>query len=1268
MNSSIDPPPSREERVNEMIAAYLEAAAAGKAPDRAEFLARHPDLADELRAFLDDRERFARAAGQLGPPPSPAPPAADAATRAPGEPPAGTPSLGTVRYFGDYELLDEIARGGMGVVYRARQVSLNRVVALKMILAGQLASEADVRRFRTEAEAAAGLDHPNIVPIYEVGEHQGQHYFTMKLIEGGSLAQALRAQPSVLSQKEAARLVATVARAVHYAHQRGTLHRDLKPANVLLDADGQPHVTDFGLAKRLGGEPGLTQSGAVVGTPAYMAPEQAAAKKGLTTAADVYALGAILYEFLTGRPPFQADTPLDTFLQVLDREPVRPRVLNPRADRDLETVCLKCLEKDPARRYASAAALADDLRRFLAGEPIQARPAGAAERVAKWVRRRPAVAALLGAVVLSTAAGFALVTWQWREAVAQRDAKEAALARADSMRLAAQSEIVRSSDPTLALLLAVAGGERQRGLFVNNALLGALESCRELRTLRADDDPVLDAGFSPDGSKVLTLSRPGTVRLWSAATGEALAALNKPQARAARFSPDGKRVLTISWEMVPGSPVRLWDAATGAPLAVLSSPGPTRTSFSSWDAPSAADFSPDGSRVVTGFGEGDPAFAAHVWDAATGKELLALKGHTAPLQAVRFSPDGRQVATASKDGTARLWDAATGRPLHTLTGHKTGVCGVLFSPDGRWLLTTGDGRTYGPQGVSMSAQTEGFAGIVWDAATGARQATLQWPDRDSALAWTAAFSADGRRIVTAAGGGGHSNAGGYPTVWETATGKRLRSLGPAGSFFAPPGYLATFSPDGRWIATTHGVDTSAKDRAVHLWDAESGREVALLKGHRDTIRAAGFSADGRRLVTASDDGTARVWDVPLGDEFDRRRGRWPGVRQAVLSPDGRRLLTADGPAARPEEVTASLWDVATGREVACLRGHTQLICALAFSPDGARAVTTSDDQTARLWDAATGKALTVLRGHTGGVIDVEFSPDGGRLVTASRDDTARVWDAASGREIVVLRKAGAHLLSARFSPDGRRLVAMGINRHGWQSSPGPNNEVAYVWDAATGQELHTLMHPEPKGFCSGYTDATWSPDGKRLLDPQFDSRGARVWDADTGRVLLRLEGHAAATTCGRYSADGRRIVTGSEDRTARLWDAATGKELRVLRGHEDVLRSVAFSPDGRYVLTTAEDRTARLWDAATGRELATYRWNEHGLRSAAFSADGAWVLTVQALTGGRRGPGGEFLPNTREDFTASLWPVDPLPLARSRLPRALTAEERDRFEIGGAAK
>ena len=391
--------PNGELSLGDVLAAHLQAVERGENPDRAALLAAHPSLAGELAAYFADHDRMERLAAPLR--------LADENATAGLEASAG--ALPVVRYFGDYELLEEIARGGMGVVYKARQKSLNRVVAVKMILAGQLASETDVARFRAEAEAAGNLDHPNILPIYEVGEHDGQQYFSMKLVAGGNLSG--RVTELVVRPREAAALVARLARAVHFAHQRGILHRDLKPANILLDPDGTPYVTDFGLAKRTEGDAGVTRTGAMVGTPSYMPPEQARAEKQLTTAADVYSLGAILYELLTGRPPFRAGTVFDTVMQVVEKEPEPPQALNPRADRDLSAIALKCLQKAPENRYESAAALADDLDRWLNGEPTKARPPSLVGQAWRWLRRNTVAAATVAALGLAWggSVGMALI-------------------------------------------------------------------------------------------------------------------------------------------------------------------------------------------------------------------------------------------------------------------------------------------------------------------------------------------------------------------------------------------------------------------------------------------------------------------------------------------------------------------------------------------------------------------------------------------------------------------------------------------------------------------------------------------------------------------------------------------------------------------------------------------------------------------------------------------------------------------------------------------
>jgi serine/threonine protein kinase len=433
-----------------VVATFLEAARDDESIDRRAILAAHPDLTTELNAFFIDYDRLLDGAGPPrtaddevtpgetkaiapsaprpiggtgrgeGTPSGTSPTTAGLATRETGAPPDRLAHAAPVCSFGDYELLGELGRGGMGVVYRARQLSLNRPVALKMIRGGVLAGDEDLRRFRAEAEAVASLDHPHIVPIYEVGEYDGRPYFSMKLIAGRCLADRLA--EIVDRPGEAVRLMAVAARAVHHAHRRGVLHRDIKPANMLLDERGEPHLTDFGLAKRIEADDEMTRTGAILGTPSYMAPEQTWGRRGaVTTATDVYGLGATLYALLTGHAPFGGDTILDTLVQVRERSPEPPSRANARVPHDLETIYLKAMEKEPHRRYDSAHALADDLERCLAGEPIAARPVTAGVRAWMWCKRKPVVAGLLAALAASTIVGSAGIVWKWREAIHQRD-------------------------------------------------------------------------------------------------------------------------------------------------------------------------------------------------------------------------------------------------------------------------------------------------------------------------------------------------------------------------------------------------------------------------------------------------------------------------------------------------------------------------------------------------------------------------------------------------------------------------------------------------------------------------------------------------------------------------------------------------------------------------------------------------------------------------------------------------------------------------------
>jgi predicted Ser/Thr protein kinase len=651
MTDNPDSLPSRDQRLEQVLAKYLYSVEAGHPLERQQLLGEHADLADELRLFFGNRD----ALEQLAQPFRVGSPSVDEPTIGfAGE--TGMDGTSRVRYFGDYELLGEIARGGMGVVYRARQKSLNRLVALKMILTGQLASDADVQRFQREAEAAANLDHPHIVPIYEIGEHEGQHYFSMKLIEGGSVAQLLREHPSGLPLRDSAKLMVTVARAVHHAHQRGLLHRDLKPSNILLDAAGAPQVTDFGLATRVEGGSDLTGSGSVVGTPNYMAPEQARAQKQLSTEADVYSLGAILYELLSGRPPFRGATAVDTIMQVLSREPQQPRSVNPRIDRDLETICLKCLEKEPQRRYDSAAALADDLDRWLRGEPILARPAGKMERTVKWARRHPSVAALSAALLLVLFVGFSLVTWKWQEASNRADAETLAKNAETQAKEAAGRALERAQQHAFTSQLWRAVGLIDLEPAMAAKALDDQEVCpperrdfawryyrqlchRLLRRLATDEGTSAHATVAPDGARFATVTDKDEICLWNVAS-------NKPEAvmpghghtafQALAFSPDGKTLATGGADGL----VKLWNVPDGKLAATLI-----------WKIPDVLPryvmclaFSPNGKTLAVGGGFFDKERAdkdrdrtwrkpvVWVWDVATrtGKILTStprLKGN-----------------------------------------------------------------------------------------------------------------------------------------------------------------------------------------------------------------------------------------------------------------------------------------------------------------------------------------------------------------------------------------------------------------------------------------------------------------------------------------------------------------------------------------------------------------------------------------------------------------------------------------------------------------
>jgi eukaryotic-like serine/threonine-protein kinase len=995
--------------------------------------------------------------------------------------------------LGRFEVVEDLGSGGFGFVIRARDRLLGREVALKMPLPERVLAPGDVDRFLREARAAARLDHPHIVRVFDAGELGPLGYFiASEFCPGPNLRRWLKSRNQPVPAGLAARWMAAIADAVQHAHDRGILHRDIKPDNVILTGASAtesviPRLTDFGLAKfdEEGGNE--TRSEARLGTPHYMAPEQAAGRRGeVGPATDVYALGATLYEILTGRPPLRGETDAETLRLILESEPVAPRSLRPGLPRDLETICLKCLHKEPARRYGTAAGLHDDLRRFLEGRPIRARRTSAAERALQWCRRNTAVAGLMVAVfvLLAAVAGVASVGYV-REAAA-RALAEAAEGKAEGeadRAHAAEHEIRRQWYAASVNLMQPAWDAGHIGRL--RELLTATQGYhdrgfewyywRRLCHLERSDlighrASVRSVAWSPDGARLATASWDGTARVWDAGGREMLSLHgHQGQVNSVAWSPDGTRLATAGWD----GTARIWDAARGRALRRLD--GHTGRVWS-------VTWSPAGTWLATG---GEDA-TARIWDAFGGCERLVLKGHAGDVVCTAWSPDGTLLATGSADGSARIWDLSNGREPLILDGPAGWVNSVAWSPDGTRLATGGrDGRVK-----------------VWEAASGREVLVLE-----GHAGWIhcVTWSPDGKLLAT-------GNSDGTARVWDAAIGRELLIL---------KGHpcqvnCLSWSPDGTLLAVGSADGTSK------LWYAAVGREPLAFKGHRSKVNSVAWSPDGTRLATASWDGTAKVWDTAGGREPLTLTGPASEVWSVAWSPDGTRLATGNS------DGMARIWDAADGRALRALKGHTSRIISVAWSPDGTRLATASWDGTARVWDATVGRELLAMTGHTSEVWSVAWSPDGTRLATGTRNGTVWVWHAAIGRELLVFKAHARRVISVAWSPDGTRLAT------------GGEDGTARVWDAADGREVLALT-----GHMGEIRSLSWSPDGMRLASGSADGT-AKVWDTAGGRELLTVTGHTGFTRSVAWSPDGRRLATAGDDGAARAWDAA-GDEGEVQR-------------------------------------------------------------------------------------------------------------------------
>ena len=1056
----------------------------------------------------------------------------------------------TIGKLGRFEIRKVLGSGGFGVVYLAHDPVLNRPVALK-VPKFSASQTKRVRRFLGEAKTAAKLRHPHIVAVYESGQEGGKYFIASEYVDGSTLAQVIKERRPDFRQS--AEWVRLLAEAFAYAHQEGIVHRDIKPENVMIDTQKRPQIMDFGLAKQLDDDSSMTAEGSLLGTPAYMSPEQARGDHAqVGPASDQYSLGVVLYELLTGQKPF--DGPPHTVIsKVAGEEPPAPRTINPESPRDLEAICQKAMEKNIGRRYADCQAFASDLHRWSRGEPTLSRPIGRIERLVRWCRRNPLLAGLNGAVaalllavaIVSSIAAVRLdrekgradkkaeeALEQKRAALLQKQLADEQTVEAQRERSLAKQESRRAYHQTYLATMLLAqrdlnaddvdhllerleqtrpgqtGGDDLRGFewyYWNNLCHG------DMHRIRGHSAGVTSVAFCADGRRIVSGSFDKCVKVWDATTWEVILTLSEQLGRVTcvAFSPDGRRISGCDATLI-----KVWDASTGQKICTIR------------HAATSVAFSPDGRRIASGNG---------IWDASTGKNLVSIQSDD---RNIAFSPDGRRIASGGQT-KATVRDATTGDPVFELVSPGRYFSSVAFSPDGRRIVS-----------VANSNSTAAPCEItVWDASTGREILTTKQQGTSTSVA----FSPDGRKIVS-----GHNRE---VTLRDATTGKLI--LAP---MLHDKGVSSVaFSPDGRRIVSA--LSSGLSEGTIKIWDATTGKTVFTV------------TRQERRLGSDSD---ARVWNGAPGlgkaaGQTMIKLQKFPAAAKVnptdslAFNVHGTRIVKVDG---EPGYITS--WNTATGETellpvvVPARETHTR-VTSVAYSPDGGRIVTGSSDKTLIVWDARTGQNLHALplKDGIGYIASVAYSPDGAQIVAGFngflrgviRASYLCLWDAATGKELRTVNLSHNSIGCVSFSPDGKRIVA------------GGSAEEVVVCDLTTGQESLTLQGHTGGVFCVGF-----SPNGQWIATGGAGAKG-KIWDATTGEVSCTLTGLNSFINSMAFSPDGTRIVSGSHDGDVRVWDVTTGQEILVLNPPNGNSRAVMFTPDGRRILSIDRDGTLTAWIA-----------------------------------------------------------------------------------------
>ena len=1111
----------------------------------------------------------------------------------------------------DYRLVRKLGQGGMGDVYVARQESLNRLLALKLIKPldgerraklerlGRLDKVEEERRqqFLSEAMVTGDLDHPNIVPIHDVAlTSDNELFYSMKRVVGTPWSEVISGN----SRDENLEILMKACDAIGFAHERGVVHRDIKPENIMLGDFGVVMVMDWGLALPTTAyekHDSIFASSGLGGTPSFMAPEMATGPlEKIGPASDIYLLGATLFMIVTGSAPHDAAT-IAECLKSVRRNTIRDVAEEEKGE--LFDIAMKAMNTRCEDRYPDVATFQNEIRGYRQHSESISLTARAAEDLDLGQRE-------------ASYGPLSRASFRYEEALKSWAQNAKAKQGLQKTKLIHAQVACENGDLDLALSLL----ERDRP--EHEALLSRIDAEIEKRDSHA--------------AKVALLRRVAVLMLAIILIGgagaaywidvmRAIAVEEKERALQAEDLATEQRAFAVAeTERAIKAEHRAKESGAKANFQLANARwaenrvyeardilnrvpdefrdnfewhycdrhfvGGDATLFGHTSSLNSACFSPDGQQIASGGADR----TIKIWDATTGKEIRTLRGHEGVVRCVSFSPDGTQILSGSKDGTIKIWDTETGAEIDTLQGDPGGVGKVKLSRNGTQFLSTAQDNTitiwdaetrsvirtlsgsarevtdadFSPDGTQLVAAS-GRIVQIWDALNGTEITTLKGHvGRVRAVA----FSPDGTKILS---------AGDDTTlrIWDAGTGNQIRIL--KGHF----AYVlnACFSPDGMKVVS------AAYDSSIKLWNAMTGVELLTLKGHISSVPSVSFSPDGARIVSASADRTIKIWDAATGNENMTLKGHANGVTSVHVSPDGERIISGGG------DSSVKVWDAFTGREIKTLNEHTGHVTSVHFSPDGTSFVSASSDHTIKIWEADTGRVMKTLTGHTEPVTSVNFGPKGKRIVSGSYDQTIKIWDAVSGSELSTLSGHEGGVATVSFSPDGTRIVSGGLD------------STLKLWDANVGREILTL-----KGHVGGVASASFSPNGTRIVSASPDTT-IKIWNAVTGREITSMKGHVALVYCVRFSPDGRRIVSGSWDQTIKVWNAFTGSELLTLQVNAGFVLAVCFSPDGSRIISAAGDDTINVWGAAPMTNT-TLRGHSGAVQSVRFSPDSARIVSA----------------------------------------------------------